>query len=331
MAYSAKLDAFSLVDRHVAVGQFSMESSDIPTFFLKAAADFRLDATGAYQFQFVSNDLPAPDLLGMFFDSPKSIIDGKLDLQGSAIGEFQSDKSPAQAVVKIDVASPQLRVGGVDLGLLEHSVELTEKQVTITPRSGVRVKEPDRFVIQQLVAAYDVSPDRFRIDQLDAKLFGGSVSASAEFSRDGRGQHIIDAKWSDIQPKFSIRVFGGDRNILLSGKTAGTVKWMAPADKLDSPHFHRGSAIVTIDPLRLGQRVLGGMTAEIQIEQGSLQASAEGKLLGRARGNEDCRADSNRRPLEPDSPTIVGRNPTKQGVAGPFNQCDFRKDDAFRR
>ena len=278
MRYAASLKKFELKDQRLVIPDFSMTSLDLPDFFLAADGSARLDATGDFKINLAANDLPTTDLLGMYFASPESVVDGKIDFQGVAQGTFVPDQELPNLDVQLSLASPKMIVAGVDLGLLEHDFRLTNEMFELKPRqSGSQANED--LVITSASAKYKIEETFFSVDDLDMRLFGGSINATARLSRDGTGEHKIQSNWSELQPTFPIKLMG-TRRVVVAGKTTGKIDWRVPADKLDAPQFHQGKIDVTIDPLRLGPESIGEITAKVDLSDSELQVDAKGKLLG---------------------------------------------------
>lgn len=118
-----------LRDRRLSVPQLTVSSSQKPGLSLEATARVAFDQPQAFSIKIRGNDLPSEELAAFAVTSPERYVTGKIDLKGSMTGEaLAAGGQPASWNVDLAVASPELRVGGVELGLIEH-------QVVVTPRA----------------------------------------------------------------------------------------------------------------------------------------------------------------------------------------------------
>lgn len=280
LTYAATVDAFKLKDQHLQTNGIEMNSPSIPSFFLKAKADLYLDASRSFQLLMATNDLPLTDLLGLYFETAESIADGKLDLQATVTGKFVDGNEFPELDARLRIASPQMRVGGIDLGLIEHDIRATDKRLSITPTANVSLEQADRLTIERMSADYDLTEDRFLLQKVDLKAFAGTMKASGELSRKETGNHALSAKWSEIRPQFSVGALLGTRDVLMSASTSGQIEWTAPASEFEIPSSHRLTANASLSQVRLGAQSVGAAEAQLSIDKAGMRVSADATVLG---------------------------------------------------
>ena len=201
--YSASLPDFSLEKSRFVVPAFELFSSDVPTFKLAADADIRLSGNQQFKLSVAGDDIPATDLASLVLESPRSTIDGKLDIQGELTGELKPPGGlPPRLNCEIAIASPALSVMGVDLGTLEHKIALTSESIDIRPLQP----SPQSLTIQRLSAGYQIAPDSFRVTDLDAELFGGEMQGNLKLARQAKQSHQDLSHLEKHQSEFSATV-----------------------------------------------------------------------------------------------------------------------------
>ena len=105
--YDVTIQDFQLNDGKVRIPMFQVGATKLPDFFARGKAQFRFDGTDTFEVGLAANDLPLTDLLGMYFESPKSLVDGKLDLQATVRGRFAQPDSFPQFSARALMASPE--------------------------------------------------------------------------------------------------------------------------------------------------------------------------------------------------------------------------------
>jgi hypothetical protein len=277
--YSITIDDLSLRDGRLVIADVGVRSSALPEFFLRAGVDAELVGKQTLDISLQADDIPATDLLGLYFDSPQLLFAGKLDLQGNVTGELNpAGKTSPNLNMQLALASPSIQVLGIDLGLLEHQLTLTSESIELQP-----LRAPDEtqaLTIDNIRANYLLQPQRLKIMNFDAKVFGGTLAGNAELARVAAGEHSVAAEWKDLNPKVTFPLGLGSNPVRLSATTTGNVNWSAPAAKVEFPAFHRADVQVQVDPLILGTEALGSADVTLKINDSGLELRGDGKLFG---------------------------------------------------
>ncbi len=277
--YSITIDDLSLRDGRLVIADLGMRSSALPEFFLRAGVDAALVGRQAFDISLQADDIPATDLIGLYFDSPQQLLAGKLDLQGNVTGELNPANRTSPTIdVQLALASPSIQVLGIDLGLLEHRLRLTSDAIELEPLRAPG--ETQTLTIDSIRAGYLIEPERLKLMNFAAKLFGGTLNGSAELARVADGKHSVTAEWTDLNPKVTLPFGLGSNRVQLSAATTGKLNWSAPADKVDFPAFHRADIEVQVDPLILGTEALGSAEVTLKINESGFDLRGDGKLFG---------------------------------------------------
>ncbi len=278
-AYSISIDDFSLQQGRVRAPLLAVRSSALAEFFVRAAADVQLTKTKSFDIQLQANDLPARDLLGLYFENPASIFDAKLDIRGTAHGELAPvDSQSPKLEIDVAVASPRAQLLGVDLGLIEHRLSVTSSSFRLSPL--IETESTSVSSIQQIDGSYKVSADAITLSSLSAIVFGGSLTAQAEFSRIESGVHRLSADWKDITPDLRLPIGSYATDLQVSADTSGSIRWTAPARQTDRLTLQQAEVSIQIQPLKLNLQELGSAEAELKISDSRLQLNGRGDLLG---------------------------------------------------
>ncbi|MCO8121638.1 hypothetical protein NHH03_07810 [Stieleria sp. TO1_6] len=276
--------SFRLQDQALTLPSLRVTSADRPEFFLQAGGTASLADSTSFDLQLQANDLPVSDLLALRFNHPQAIFDGKLDLQGTAVGSLGGPQKDRRLNVQVAVASPEIQMGGVHLGLLEHDVQLTNNQLSVRPRNTTTALDP-RIRLQSLQADYESNDQFFKIKRLDASLFGGRLDGEGQLAKSPDDNHRLIANWSGIAPRARLPSSLAAQGSMfsrasLSLETSGKIDWTAPADKLDQPAQHRGNVDVTLANIRVGDEPVGNADLKLAIAPDQFDANLDGKLFG---------------------------------------------------
>ncbi|WP_161604362.1 AsmA-like C-terminal region-containing protein [Roseiconus nitratireducens] len=278
LTYSLAVQKFQLRDQRLSVPDLRLTASELPGFYLNGSAEVPLDGENEFQFDIQTNDLPATDLVGLYFDSPKRVLDGKLDLQAGGKGRFTTPGAYPEFEVDAAVASPSIRLFGVDLGMLEHDIKLTPSKIQIQPRRDDAGASD--LQIQNLTADYAVSEQAIELKDLDSRIFGGTLQAEARVIRSGDGEHRLNAEWTDISPRIRLPTPVSSVPLTVVATTSGTVQWSVPPDHIDDPFFHRGTASIQVAPLRIGDETAGDADIRLAINDQGVDLNADANLFG---------------------------------------------------
>jgi len=275
--YGVDVREFQLVDGEVTV-VYQVRATDLPEFFAAGKANFRFDGTDAFDIEIATNDLPLTDILGMYFESPKTLVDGKLDLQGNVKGKFVDGEPLPQFVARASLASPNITFFGVELGLLEHDLLMDNRSFSLTPRSTQSSRK--KSLVQRLSASFAATDTHFKFTEVSAEFFGGLFKGAADVARLAEGNHAVKAVWQNIDPVVHWQFPGKSDEVIITGKTSGKLNWTAPANRLDQPSFHRGETKIAINELALVGQSIGGLTATASISEKAIQTNGDGTLFG---------------------------------------------------
>ncbi len=277
--YSITIDDLVLRAGRLVVPAVSVQSSALPEFFLKAAADVQLDGTQKFLISLQADDVPATDLMGLYFDSPEMLLSGKLDLKGNATGELNPQNSASPTLdIQLELASPSIQVLGVDLGLLEHRLSLTSRAISLQPLRTPDTTQP--LTIESIEANYQIDPQQFQVKNLAAKLFGGTFTGNATLARQANGEHRLDAVWNELELNIRLPFGLGGNPVRLSAATTGKAEWSVPANKVEFPAFHRADVAVKVDSLNLGTESLGSLDVDLKISDAGFDLRGQGRLFG---------------------------------------------------
>lgn len=278
LSYSAQVTDFKLQEQTASWASFNVRTSDVPTFFLDASGQVALKPRGNYHIDLATNDLPFDDLVSTAFDSESDLVEGKLDLRGKLHGKFGDETASAELNLIAAIASPAMKIAGVELGLLEHDLIVRDQRVSLKPRGK---RGSNTLPIEKLTAQYALSEQSFSLAEFNANLFGGQVTGQLSLARSEEGLHSLDATWTGLKPKFSLpNVSATLKNVRLAGRTTGQIKWQVAAGKVASPISHRLDANIQLEELTLGAQPLGELILDVNIMEDGLHADAQGAILG---------------------------------------------------
>ena len=298
--FSATLENFRWQQRRLSVPRLSIPSADHPDFWMWLSGDVRLGDSLSFDLEIQADDLPAEDLVGLWTDDPGRVAVGKLDLKGKARGEIGAagDEDFANGValsvregwpdgestalgvwdVELDFASPQFRLFGVDLGLLQHRLELTPQTLRVEP-----LVPPDRLrgaPLGRLTADYRLDEQRVQLSALSAEVFDGTLDGEASLSLTEQGRHSLALRWDDLSPSVRLPIDLLNDPLTITGQSSGQIDWSAPAKDVADPKTHRGTLSANVTDLRLGEEGLGEIVLDAEIDADAFRLRGDGQLFG---------------------------------------------------
>lgn len=274
------LGDLKLSNRRLEIGSLDLSSPQVESFLVSGNGQVDLSTPKSFDLKLRSNDLPVGDLLRFTADKGPPLIDGKVDLIGTARGRFPEDDSETRLNLDFAVASPQMRVAGVDLGTIEHDLRMTESELHLTPRVEVSDRKLANRNIDSVNAAYRITAENLFLDQIEAGIFGGQLDGSVSFSKQPSGQHQLDLSWSDIAPEVNLRLPLATQTTRLSAETTGQLNWRVPADKLANPAFHRGEATLVLNAIQVAGQRIGQAAVKVMVDGEGLNASGQAEVFG---------------------------------------------------
>lgn len=129
------------------------------------------------------------------------------------------------------------------------------------------------------------------VKNAEASILEGRLEGSAQWPWTPEGTITLDASWTDLSigplfEQFRDELPAAAREI--GGLTGGTLNARLPRNKLTQPFRWNGSLEVESTGLTLGDREIGGFTANVKIEDQAIGYSFDGELLS---GNVDAEGD----------------------------------------
>lgn len=237
-------------------------------------ATIPLTGRGEFHFQVAGDDIPTEALTG---SSESQLFTGKIDFR--AVGNGRIGENMATSTWKLDtlVASPALRMAGVDVGLLEHRLILTPNRLTIMPLRD-RNDLPDSVKIRSFQADYRIDKDSVELSQLDAQLFGGELSGAAKIPFDQDESLELGIRFTDIRP--SIR-FPVSANVApsIAATLSGNLDWKVPVRSIDRPSTHDGHVNLAFADIRIGDERVGQLSLSLAATKGNVTLTGEGDLF----------------------------------------------------
>lgn len=240
-----------------------------------------LDGSGEFRFDLSGDDVPTEIVaqLARRTESPTGpgLIEGKLDFQAQGQGVLNDTLASSTWNVDAQLASPGLKVAGVELGLIEHDLTVTPQELSLRPRTTAQSRPPS-MQIGEVDCRYEIREDVLKIAQLDAGLFGGRVRGSANLSWLESGNHELVVDFSDMRPAFTAQQLA-PFDSTITATLAGQVDWQVPANSVDQPAAHQGQANVSASEIKIGDVAVGGIEIAFSADRGELALRADGNLF----------------------------------------------------
>lgn len=260
-------------------------TADTETIRLFGAVTVPLDGSGPFQFDVAGDDVPTQTVATLVqsvdadaaSDDAFTWVDGKLDFQARGTGQFASTMRESRWDIQAAVASPGLRVAGVDLGVLGHDVELTPSTLRIVPKRPVD-SLPGAVLIRGLECDYQFQDDALQITSLDARVFGGRLQGSAQIPTNGEDVLIADLKCESLRPTILVPV-PTPTMPEFTASLSGDLKWRVPIASLQQPAAHEGTASLSINDMRLAGEPIGQLDLAVSAQEGELTLRGDGKVL----------------------------------------------------
>lgn len=255
------------------------EGSPSKSIRLTGDASIPLSGVGELQLNLSGDDVPTGTVATLLNDrsSGVSIVEGKVDFIINGRGQLNELMRDSRWTVEGMIASPQLIVGAVDLGTLEHQLRFTESELSLIPKRDPE-NLPDRFEIQRLESSYQISEQTLTLANLNAMIFGGRVSGSATFPLGSTGALTADVSIDNLQPTVRVSPFL-DRQTQVTTTVSGELDWSVPFEKVADPSQHRGSASLQVASIEIGDTDVGHLSANLAASESEWSLTADGKLF----------------------------------------------------
>lgn len=172
-----------------------------PSIRLAASLDVNLIEARDFNLTVRGNDLPLASMARLVTLEDSVPLTGKLDLDLQGEGRLGDQLGPnSQWQFSGRVASPDLTAFGVRLGIIQHDLEFNENTLRLANRLPT---VPQGMLLERLQSNYRWTEDALSLQQLDAELFGGSLSGSAELALADSGSHRLVLNWQSLQPQLA--------------------------------------------------------------------------------------------------------------------------------
>ena len=209
--------------------------------------------------------------------SPSDWIDGDVDLDITARGNWGDSLATSEYQIDGRIASPSVRLFGQSLGLFEHRLHVDPKRIEFVPLQDITPEGDVR--LERVTADYQITPANFVVQNLDAAIDGGTIRGDAQLSRTDQGSHQLDLAVDSIRTRVNLRPITGTPSSA-SVKISGAIDWSVPADSIDRPAAHRGKADVALESIRVAGTDVGGLNVQLAALDNSLDLQADGRLFG---------------------------------------------------
>ena len=212
---------------------------------LAASVQASLQGDRPFDVTLRGNDVPLQAIAKLVAVGDEAVVTGKLDIDATGSGALGTEGiDSAKWTLEGRLASPQLTVYGVDLGLVQHRFEFDSNRLLLE-RTNENLASPNEL-LQRLQADYQIQESSIELNDLDASLFGGTLAGTAHFARTNDGDHRLNLQWNQLAPQFNTSLIL-PASLNLQVQTSGQIDWTMPASEVDRPATHRGTVNVSID------------------------------------------------------------------------------------
>lgn len=266
----------SIEDSKISAPDIRLGSPSDPSVRLAASLNATIAGPTPFEFELRGDDVPLMNLFRLATIGEGRMLEGKLDVDLRGSGQLTpSDAQPSWSIAG-RVASPNLAVGGVQLGTLSHRLDFDANHFSLT-RLEPESELP--FIIENVSAKYNLSEQEIELRELLANIFGGTLTGTAQFARDETGIHQLNLGWQDVKPVIDTGAFL-PAAVELTLSTSGQIEWEIPADSVALLATHRGQARIIANPIELGDEKLGSADLSLQVTQEDLILRGSGSLFG---------------------------------------------------
>lgn len=275
-AISGTVNDVSLKNGTMTIGEFNLRADRQSDLWIRGRGTLPLAADGAFAIDLLGNDIDYASFADIWWPGAKAIVDGKLDFVAKATGNLIGGE-PKDYGLNARVASPNLSVMGLNLGLIEHQVQVDPAKASIV-RLGDR---PASYsAIDSVKLRYSVDDQRLLAESIEANVFGGNLAGAAQFARLPEGMHMAKLAWSGISPEMTTTLPLANRPTTITGVTSGSIDWTTKASDLMDPSTQRGLLKIEVQNIAAKDQPLGAMQAEIILGDESVSVTADGEILG---------------------------------------------------
>lgn len=272
----------------IATGPLTLENSELradnialgspidPSVRLSASVVASLQQSMPVSFGLRGNDVPLQTLLSLGSLGSDIPVTGKLDVDLNGKGSLNPEGPVPSWEISGRLATPDLMVYGVQLGLIEHVLAFNQQRFSLEP---IDDSLDPATIIESIAADYSITDEGLRLASLEASVFQGAIAGEAFVSREESGIHRLDLQWQELRPKFDTRAFfPASVDLLL--QTTGNIQWQVPADSVENLATHDGSLSIVVDPIALNDSSVGDLQAEVRASGGELVLDGSGNIFG---------------------------------------------------
>lgn len=268
-----------LIDSFQLVALSTKSRSQVELF---GSAELPLDATGDFRFALAGDDIRVGTVLGMLNESggEQNLLTGKIDFRAQGTGTLESSLAKTKWDIDAAIASPSLSAFGVNLGVIEHDINITPNQLSVQPRRKLE-QLPDTFQLEQLTMDYAISEQAFTLTNLNANLFGGTVQGTARIPLKPAGEFVSDLRFAELRPVYTVPNAG---RLLptIAASFSGQLRWRFPVEDADQPLAHSGEGVFRAERIHLGNESIGELDAKLSADRGQFDLQGSGTLFGGA-------------------------------------------------
>ncbi|TWU48029.1 AsmA family protein [Rubripirellula reticaptiva] len=235
---------------------------------------------GDFHFAIDGDDVPIGNVVALMAQQNgpdnSSFVSGKIDFRLMGDGKLADKIAQSSWNIRGSVASPKLSVAGVDLGTVEHDIELTPTVFNVTSKRDTETL-PKSFRLIALKSAFTIGDESLVIKQIDATLFDGNLSGSATIPFVESGTATAKLELDGIQPRIELSLAG--RKTIVTAGIEGNLDWQVPMGKVDQPDQHSGQARLSVTGITIGDTDVGAIKAVASAEAGKISLNANGRLF----------------------------------------------------
>ena len=284
--YDLSINGFRSGEGMLQVNRLRVQATDRQEFFTASDIKVRLADSIQFEMAVAANDFRIGDLLRLHSPAASSLVQGKLDTQGQANGVIGAGGTIDSMDVRLAIASPEIAIAGVRLGLLEHDLRLTTDHLSIAPRTTIAPQTAadqggdSRLVFESLETDYQWNEQLAQFSNLRAVVFGGQASGEGQFARRADLMHRVKLSWSEIAPEINLPILWLSRKPKLSFQTSGEIDWNVSAANLMIPAQHRADVNLLIDRILLDTEPIGQAALTATVAENQFAASLDAQLFG---------------------------------------------------
>ena len=274
-----RIDDGRLVAPELAMASSGTRSGREGNVRLEGAVDASLVGERPFDVNLRGDDVPLGTLAALAGGEGDPIVTGDLDLDVRASGKLRGSIADADYTVDGRVASPALKFAGQPLGTIEHRIHLDPRRIDVRPLRPIDADSPVR--LRHVRAEYGITDQTVDVRNLDADIDGGTIRGDATLVRDpaGGGNHRLNLSVDGVRPRIELKPLTGV-DARIAGTATGRIDWTVPADAVDRPAAHTGTADLEIRRLRMGGADIGGVELRLAAADDTLRLDGGGTLFG---------------------------------------------------